>query len=41
MFAMTEAKAKELNLKPKAEIIDYCFTGQRLEDELLLGLLLL
>ena len=34
---MTEAKAKELNLKPKAEIIDYCFTGQRLEDELLLG----
>ena len=22
---------------PKAEIIDYCFTGQRLEDELLLG----
>ena len=34
---MTEAKAKELGLKPKAEIIDYCFTGQRLEDELLLG----
>ena len=34
---MTESKAKELNLKPKAEIIDYCFTGQRLEDELLLG----
>ena len=33
----TEAKAKELGLKPKAEIIDYCFTGQRLEDELLLG----
>ena len=34
---MTESKAKELNLTPKAEIIDYCFTGQRLEDELLLG----
>ena len=34
---MKESKAKELNLKPKAEIIDYCFTGQRLEDELLLG----
>ena len=34
---MTESKAKELNLKPKAEITDYCFTGQRLEDELLLG----
>lgn len=34
---MTESKAKELDLKPKAEIIDYCFTGQRLEDELLLG----
>ena len=34
---MTESMAKKLNLKPKAEIIDYCFTGQRLEDELLLG----
>ena len=34
---MTESKANELNLTPKAEIIDYCFTGQRLEDELLLG----
>lgn len=34
---MTEEKAKELGLKPKAEIIDYCFTGQELEDELLLG----
>ena len=34
---MTESKAKELKLHPKAEIIDYCFTGQRLEDELLLG----
>ena len=34
---MKESMAKELNLKPKAEIIDYCFTGQRLESELLLG----
>ena len=34
---MTASKAKELNLTPKAEIVDYCFTGQRLEDELLLG----
>tara|TARA_Y100000385_G_C13023826_1_gene607467 strand:+ start:126 stop:1412 length:1287 start_codon:yes stop_codon:yes gene_type:complete len=34
---MKESMAKKLNLKPKAEIIDYCFTGQRLEDELLLG----
>ena len=31
------SKAKELGLTPKAEIIDYSFTGQRLEDELLLG----
>lgn len=34
---MKESTAKKLHLKPKAEIIDYCFTGQRLEDELLLG----
>jgi acetyl-CoA acyltransferase len=34
---MKESTAKKLNLQPKAEIIDYCFTGQRLEDELLLG----
>ena len=34
---MTESRAKELGLTPKAEIVDYCFTGQRLEDELLLG----
>ncbi len=33
----TESKAKELGLTPKAEIIDYCFTGQQLDDELLLG----
>tara|TARA_B100001287_G_scaffold190348_1_gene160767 strand:- start:4937 stop:6223 length:1287 start_codon:yes stop_codon:yes gene_type:complete len=34
---MKESTSKKLNLKPKAEIIDYCFTGQRLENELLLG----
>lgn len=33
----TEEKAKELGLTPKAEIIDYVFTGQDLYDELLLG----
>lgn len=34
---MSEAKAKALGFLPKAEIIDFVFTGQRLEDELLLG----
>lgn len=33
----TEEKAKALGLTPKAEIIDYIFTGQDLETELLLG----
>lgn len=33
----TEEKAKALGLTPKAEIIDYVFTGQDLKDELLLG----
>lgn len=33
----TESKAKQLNLKPKAYIKDYCFTGQDLNEELLLG----
>lgn len=37
VLLMSEAKAKELGLTPKAEIIDFVFTGQRLEDELLLG----
>jgi len=37
VLIMTESKAKELGLQPKAEIIDYVFTGQQLEDELLLG----
>ena len=34
---MSESMAKKLKLKPKAEIVDFCFTGQRLNDELLLG----
>ncbi len=34
---MTEEKAMELNLTPKARIIDYVFTGQNVEEELLLG----
>ncbi|MFT4643930.1 MAG: acetyl-CoA acetyltransferase family protein [Planctomycetota bacterium] len=34
---MTEEKAKELGMTPKAEIVDYIFTGQDLMDELLLG----
>lgn len=33
----TEEKAKALGLTPKAEIIDYIFTGQDLDKELLLG----
>ena len=33
----TEKKAIELNLKPKARIIDYVFTGQDVDEELLLG----
>lgn len=34
---MTEEKAKQLGLTPKAEIVDYVFTGGDLMDELLLG----
>jgi acetyl-CoA acyltransferase len=34
---MTEEKAKELGLTPKSRIVEYVFTGQDLEDELLLG----
>jgi len=34
---MSEKKAKELNLTPKAEVVDFAFSGQSLEDELLLG----
>ncbi|MBX7225922.1 MAG: acetyl-CoA C-acyltransferase [Chitinophagales bacterium] len=33
----SEDKAKELGLQPKAELIDYIFTGGDLYDELLLG----
>lgn len=34
---MSEEKAKALHLIPKAEIVDFVFTGQDLQDELLLG----
>ena len=34
---MSESKAKELGFIAKAEVVDFVFTGQRLEDELLLG----
>ncbi len=37
VLLMKESKAKELGLKPKAEIIEMCFTGQELKEELLLG----
>jgi len=37
VLLMSESKAKELGLKPKAEVVDFVFTGQRLENELLLG----
>ncbi len=33
----SEDKAKELGLKPKAELVDYVFSGADLYDELLLG----
>jgi acetyl-CoA acetyltransferase len=34
---MTEEKAIELQLQPKSRIVDFVFTGQSLDDELLLG----
>ena len=34
---MTEEKAKALGLTPKSRIVEYVFTGQDVEDELLLG----
>ncbi len=37
VLLMTEEKAKALKLKPKAELVDFVFTGQSLENELLLG----
>ena len=37
VLLMTESKALELGLQPKAEIIDFAFTGADLKEELLLG----
>ena len=37
VLLMSEEKAKRLGFIAKAEIVDFTFTGQRLEDELLLG----
>ncbi len=37
VLIMSEEKAKELGLKPKAYIHDYLFTGQDIREELLLG----
>ncbi len=34
---MSEDKARELGLTPKAEVVDFVFTGQDVRDELLLG----
>ncbi len=37
VLLMSEAKALELGFTPKAEILDFVFTGQDMETELLLG----
>lgn len=37
VLLMSESKAKELGFIPKAEVVDFEFTGQSLDDELLLG----
>lgn len=37
VLLMSEEKAKELGLTPKATVVDYAFSGQDLEEELLLG----
>lgn len=37
VLIMSEEKAKELGFTPKAEVVDFVFTGQSLEKELLLG----
>lgn len=37
VLLMTEEKAKELGLQPKAYLHDYLFTGQDIREELLLG----
>ena len=34
---MSEKKAREMGYAPKAEVVDFVFTGQDLNDELLLG----
>ncbi len=37
VLLMSADRAQELGMRPQAEILDFVFTGQRLEDELLLG----
>ncbi len=37
VLLMSESKAKELGFVAKAEVVDFEFTGQSLDDELLLG----
>jgi len=37
VLIMSEEKALEMGFQPKAEVVDFTFTGQSLEDELLLG----
>ena len=37
ILIMTEKKAKELGLQPKARIVDYAYSGQDLYGELLMG----
>lgn len=37
VLIMTEERAKELGLTPKARVVDYAFSGQDLFEELLLG----
>lgn len=37
VLLMSEEKAKELGFTPKARIVDFAFSGQDLEEELLLG----
>ena len=37
VLLMSEEKAKALGFQPKASVVDFAFTGQSLEEELLLG----
>ncbi|MEZ4888180.1 MAG: acetyl-CoA C-acyltransferase [Chitinophagales bacterium] len=37
VLLMNAAKARQLGLTPIAKVVDFTFTGQRLDDELLLG----